>query len=334
LTFGNGAQAEDLAEFPVLVRLNSSRIDYGRVQNGGEDLRFIDADGSELSYEIERWDEGGESVVWVKVPQIDGLSNSDYIWMYYGNDSISDGQDVHGVWDTNFLMVWHLNDQPTGTPGDIPNSANNLLLPDDGLGQSYNMDGTNRINGSIGYGISFNGADEWLEPNSPAGGVFHDVISELTFEALVKTNNTATTQTIYEEGGSTNGYYVGIAGNTVRVVTRDSSTQREVSKSLTDTGSFHYVAGIFSNGTLLLYLDGGMPSSFSAGYPSIGTHTGEPGVGRSPDTDATGVGGDKYLNGFIDEVRISANVRSSDWIAAQYASMSDNFISFGEEQDF
>jgi len=125
LTFGNGAQAEDLAEFPVLVRLNSSRIDYGRVQNGGEDLRFIDADGSELSYEIEHWDEGGESIVWVKVPQIDGLSNSDYIWMYYGNDSISDGQDVHGVWDTNFLMVWHLNDQPTGTPGDIPNSANN-----------------------------------------------------------------------------------------------------------------------------------------------------------------------------------------------------------------
>ena len=116
LTFGNGAQAEDLAEFPVLVRLNSSRIDYGRVQNGGEDLRFIDADGSELSNEIERWDEGGESVVWVKVPQIDGLSNSDYIWMYYGNDSISDGQDVHGVWDTNFSHGLALERSTDGNP--------------------------------------------------------------------------------------------------------------------------------------------------------------------------------------------------------------------------
>ncbi|NIM51397.1 MAG: DUF2341 domain-containing protein, partial [Gemmatimonadales bacterium] len=55
----------------------------------------------------EKWDEAGTSWVWVKVPQIDGSSNTDYIWMYYGADA-SDGQNAADVWSQGYVSVWHL----------------------------------------------------------------------------------------------------------------------------------------------------------------------------------------------------------------------------------
>ncbi|RLE11923.1 hypothetical protein DRJ04_07140 [Candidatus Aerophobetes bacterium] len=97
LVFDNSGQTENLVDFPVLVKLNSSRIDYSSTQDNGEDIRFVDPDGTVLSYEIESWDESGASIVWVKVPQIDGGSTTDYIWMYYGNSSATDGQNAADV---------------------------------------------------------------------------------------------------------------------------------------------------------------------------------------------------------------------------------------------
>jgi hypothetical protein len=63
ITFwGNtGAGTQTLIDFPVLVTLNSGNIDYAQTQNDGGDLRFFDADGTALAYEIERWNEAGTS---------------------------------------------------------------------------------------------------------------------------------------------------------------------------------------------------------------------------------------------------------------------------------
>jgi biopolymer transport protein ExbB len=64
LTFDNAARAETLSGFQVLVVLNSGRIDYDKTRNDGYDLRFLDAnDQTLLDYEIESWDESGNSYV-------------------------------------------------------------------------------------------------------------------------------------------------------------------------------------------------------------------------------------------------------------------------------
>src|SRR5262249_54357295 len=39
-----------------------------------------------------------------------------------------------------------------------------------------------------------------------------------------------------------------------------------------------------------------------------------------------------YFDGYIDEVRISGSVRSAAWTAAQYSSMIDQLITFGNEE--
>ncbi|NIS78843.1 MAG: DUF2341 domain-containing protein, partial [Anaerolineales bacterium] len=129
----------------VLIKLDSSRIDYANTKDLGEDIRFVDADGTTvLSHEIEKWDEAGTSWVWVKVPQIDGSSNTDYIWMYYGNPSATDQQNAAGVWSNGYAGVWHLNETAT----DEQTSATHT----DSTANSNN--GTQHENASVGGQIA------------------------------------------------------------------------------------------------------------------------------------------------------------------------------------
>jgi hypothetical protein len=95
IRFNNAGQAA-LAGFPVLVRLDSTRVEYFRTQDLGQDIRFVDADDSTpLAHEIELWNEAGSSYVWVRVSQINGSSGSDFIWMYYGNAPGRPGREQH-----------------------------------------------------------------------------------------------------------------------------------------------------------------------------------------------------------------------------------------------
>ncbi|MCH8006119.1 MAG: DUF2341 domain-containing protein [Planctomycetes bacterium] len=118
LTINNSDQTEDLDDFPLLVKLDGTRIDYTKTLNLGEDIRFIDDDDlTELKYEIEKWDESGTSYVWVKVPQIDGSSSTDHIWIYYDYFAASDNQDPPNVWTNGYAGVWHLKEDPTPSAG-------------------------------------------------------------------------------------------------------------------------------------------------------------------------------------------------------------------------
>ncbi|NCF82792.1 MAG: DUF2341 domain-containing protein, partial [Proteobacteria bacterium] len=115
LTFDNLRQSEHLYDFPVLVKLTGGyNIDYSQTQANGEDLRFFDADGTALAYEVEEWDENGTSYVWVRVPKVDGWSNTDHIWMYYGNGTAIAGQSPQDVWMPSYQGVWHLSESGTG----------------------------------------------------------------------------------------------------------------------------------------------------------------------------------------------------------------------------
>ena len=151
LMFNNLQQTEDLIDFPVLVKLNSLNIDYSQVQDGGQDLRFFDATGTALSYEIEKWNESGDSHVWVKVPQINGSSSQDFIWMYYGNAGAVAAANSSAVWGPDYEAVWHL-------PDDFLDSTSN------------NRDGTNGgstdAQGQIADGQEFDGATDYVDMGS------------------------------------------------------------------------------------------------------------------------------------------------------------------------
>ena len=125
LTFNNAAQTENLDNFPVLIVLDPSNIDYGLIEPNGADLRFVDADDATLlSHEIESWNPGGTSYVWVRVPRIDGSSSTDFIYLYYDKTGALDAQDPPGVWSAGYLAVWHLDDQPIAANAVLDSTAN------------------------------------------------------------------------------------------------------------------------------------------------------------------------------------------------------------------
>ncbi|KPJ58692.1 MAG: hypothetical protein AMJ46_13775, partial [Latescibacteria bacterium DG_63] len=162
ITFDNLTQTENLTGFPVLIKIDSSRIDYAQTQNQGEDIRFVDDDGTALlAHEIEEWNEAGTSYVWVKVPQIDGSSDTDFIWMYYGHPSTPDGQNRNGVWDSNFKGVWHLKESGTGTTDEFTDSTSNANHGQGGKG--YSGYTPTQSTGQIGYGQTFDGGNDFID---------------------------------------------------------------------------------------------------------------------------------------------------------------------------
>ncbi|MBN2066733.1 MAG: DUF2341 domain-containing protein, partial [Candidatus Thermoplasmatota archaeon] len=113
----------DLVNFPILVVINDTIADE---IGGYESLRFFDQENTSLlSFEIERWGDNSDRIVWVKIPRI--YNSDDTVFnMYYGdyNESVENGT---GVWDSHYLGVWHCND----SSGNLIDSTkyNNDLLP-------------------------------------------------------------------------------------------------------------------------------------------------------------------------------------------------------------
>ncbi len=97
-------------DFPVLVRLQRASFAFAQAQPRGEDLRFTDAAGAPLAYEIEAWDAAqGVASVWVRVPRIVGDARQ-ALHLHWGNplaQSESNGGAVFGAFN-GFVSVLHL----------------------------------------------------------------------------------------------------------------------------------------------------------------------------------------------------------------------------------
>ncbi len=92
---------ETLRDYQVLVELSGNEFPE-EAQADGDDIRFTDADGRELSYWIEEFDAGSKrAAIWVKVPLIHANGEA-MITMWYGNPgavSESDGEAVFEFFD-------------------------------------------------------------------------------------------------------------------------------------------------------------------------------------------------------------------------------------------
>src|SRR5262245_43126673 len=100
-------------DVPVLVRLSAANFGFfNDIQPDGDDLRFVAADDvTPLKYHIERFDAVNQMVLaWVRVPRLAGGTNSDFVYLYYGNPDAVAGDDRHGTYDVNEVAVYHFSD--------------------------------------------------------------------------------------------------------------------------------------------------------------------------------------------------------------------------------
>ena len=127
ITVDGYAGSETLTDVPVLVRLSSAieGFDYNdfAAPDTGVDMIFTDMDGvARYPYEIDEWHQDGESLVWVKLPE---LRKETKFKLAYGNAQYAIEQSnnpnnrtlsTHSVW-REYAGVWHMNED-SGTAFD------------------------------------------------------------------------------------------------------------------------------------------------------------------------------------------------------------------------
>jgi hypothetical protein len=336
LTFDTRSLTEDLADFPVMIWLDSSRIDYASTLANGNDIRFIDADGStELSYEIEKWDETATSIVWVKVPLIDADSTSDYIWMYYNNSVAPDAQNAQDVWSNGYVGVMHLGENPSGIAPQMRDSTVNANHGTTG----GSMVSSDSVNGKIGKGLQLDGINDIINvTDNPSLDSTND---EGTLELWLRWTNASDgdNQIIMSSSnryavGANDGYEWTSQGDGDHYFypwSGDANNFNLGPNPFTD-GVWHHVAVSlnYSLRNVSIYVDNTPMLLSQANVPFFWSTLASPNDwlwGGNPDRST------RYFDGVFDEIRVSNVIRSSDWSAAQYRSMTDIFVTFGSMEN-
>ncbi|MHA1884706.1 MAG: DUF2341 domain-containing protein, partial [Promethearchaeota archaeon] len=316
--------ASNLTDFPVLISILDTDL-YDKVQSNGNDIAFYN--GTDwLDHEIEVFNQTysgtqAQLIAWVRTPSLSPTTDTK-IYMYYGNSTMSSQENPTGVWDSNYLGVWHLSEDPTGTVYDSTTNNND--------GSSYgSMDSGDQILGKIDGSINFDGNDDNIatEDNNLLAGR-----SSFTMSAWIKPLSTQSDFCgIIEYDNTTDGnsFDAAMELRSTRVprvnIWTTSGFEYVDSSTVLPTTQFTYFVFVY-DGDLNIYLDG----SFDSSTP----HSGNVRNNRRHINIGRNTHDGRSFNGIIDDVHISSIDRSADWIATEYNNQYDpsSFYSIGTEE--
>jgi hypothetical protein len=105
---------EDVIGFPVLIRLNADNFPFDQVSEGldGADIRFTDARGAALPFEIENWDSvGSKAQIWVGMDTVYGNRNDQTLNILFGKKDVFSAASPHAVFNpaTGVNTAWHFS---------------------------------------------------------------------------------------------------------------------------------------------------------------------------------------------------------------------------------
>jgi len=108
----------DVPGYPLAVTLKDD-FPFAQARDNGEDIRFTDAAGNPLPFEIESWDKAAKrAALWVKV-DVKGNQDGQAILLHWGSGGTSGAGDGRAVFDeaSGYLGAWHLG-QDAGVEAD------------------------------------------------------------------------------------------------------------------------------------------------------------------------------------------------------------------------
>ena len=318
----------DLSNFPVLISFNNDlslkgTAFGGKVASGSGEFVFTSSDGTtKLDHEVEYYSAlNGQIVAWVEVPTLDADADT-VLYLYFGGPTTgATNQNVTGVWDDDYLGVWHLGESVTdeSSATDVHKDSNNT--------NHANQSGNTNATGKIGIGQRFSGTDDEITSDD-IGAI--DTATELTACSWVMTNNDSADHAISEKADSSSvqGYLLfrddsAASGRTdtfVAVVFDSADTDSVRVDSATNAALanrwYHvcmtYVASSATG--LRLYINGAEDANSPISTSSIAAIDGGVNLVRfgARTSDA------QFLDGYLDEERISDIARSAAWIATEY----------------
>ncbi|MHA2276835.1 MAG: DUF2341 domain-containing protein, partial [Candidatus Kariarchaeaceae archaeon] len=309
--------SSSLSDFPILIDLYDPDL-RTKVQSDGDDIIFTDGSGNQIPHEIERFNQRynsalGHLTAWVKIPSLSPTIDTT-ITMYYGNSTIGTQENPTSVWDSNFLTVHHLEENPTGTISDSTANNNNMV--------GTNMDTSDSVDGHINRGFNFDsGGTEYLTSSTSI------TLQSFTFSLWADPQIHSNWDVLMNfDTAGINYRYFAIADSDQ--IGYDGEGNLEYFGSLNDVSEnqWQYFVLTYDSSQMKGFLDGNQ----------LGSAVSKTIQQRTDDYEiASYNSGTELFDGIIDEVRISNVSRSADWILTEYNNQLNpsNFYSIGSENN-
>jgi len=315
------------SNFTVLINLTDPTLEYtangGHVgQSDGGDILFTSSDGkTKLAHEIENYTPStGRLVAWVIVPTLSASSDT-VIYLYYGNANCTDQWNINGTWNSSYNAVWHMEQNPSGTPPQIVDSTTN-----GNNGTCYgSMTSNDQVAGEIGGSLHFDGSTDYVQVNN---STTLNVSSAITVSAWIYPYSVASgSHRIISKWTSSNQEYifylsgteVGVGAKTGYGVTSGANLS---------INTWYYLTMVWSgSNTIAVYKNGNL-------FQNITITTGTTGTSAPLVFAKHGSSSSEYFNGIIDESRVGMTTRSADWIQTEYNNQNSpsTFYTVGIEQ--
>jgi RHS repeat-associated protein len=316
----------DQTNFPFLFNttdplLATTTNDGHVISPNGYDIIFTSDPAGQniLNYEMEEYNPvNGQVIAWVQIPGLSHASDT-VIFLFYGNPAISTSQaNPAATWDTNYKAVWHLSEGKGATAFDSTVNANTGSWT--GAGSSYYTAGK-----VAAYAGSFDGStDRVIVPDAPPLDI-SGTGSSVTLSAWIYLTTPTNSYIIRKgyEAGNASEWGLGVtsinSGTYVffRTVAGVGRSQYASSAPLSLNTWHHVVAtAVYGATDPTIYVDGAAQTLTVS--DSSGATYNFPSSSNPVNLGASSNGMD-YFQGLIEDARISATVRSPDWIATEYA---------------
>lgn len=322
----------DSANFTVYVSITDNTFKLiaggGHVTDAsGFDIIFTSdsAGTTKVPWEIESYDgTNGILKAWVLCANVTFGSDAVF-YVFYGDATITTAQNVSSfaptlAWDTNHKAVYHLGDGTTLSLNDSTVNAKTL----------GNFNTVVAADGQIRGGANFNGLTNFLYiPATPI------TAPPLTFSAWIKATVLAgSVVCIVWTSGNDDWIRLGLSP----VVFADDNAlggtgyHSVTGTTVLSTGVWYHLAAIFNPSGLVLtvFVNGVLEGTGVYVAPSNIDQLNIGVLNRITRID--------YFSGIIDEVRVSASVRSASWLLAEYNNQfapgnigTPGFLTFGSE---
>jgi len=303
----------DLSNFPVLVSIPD---DTGDMCDGGDSVRFLHTDNTtEYYYEIEKWEDGADRLVWVNITSISSSVDTVFL-MYYNNSAASDNQTRDYVWDSGYKMVSHMA---------ATNSTTNILDSTSGHNNGTKKANTEpaRNTSIIGYGQNYDGSDDYINWGN-IGDTFFGFSCWIKPMTVIDKDSSAAefinVRTGYLEGAF--GSVTGALADETFTLVKNTGGDTRIAITEDITAQWHLLSVYWDGSQFQFYLDLASDlTEITSGVTPQQTMTnlllGKYGASDVQDMD-------------IDEFRISTTNRNTSWINASYHNIqTSGFLVYG-----
>ena len=309
-----------LENFPILINISDNDLKQ-KAESTAKDIAFISFEDNttQFDHEIENYMQGNLTT-WVKIPSLTSTKNTTF-WMYYNNSECSNQENPTAVWDSNYIMVQHLNETDIdGGLGDITDSTSYS-----NHGTTVNMNTDDQVIGKINGSFDFDGDNDYVE------GSFSStpITNEFTLSDWIS---------VSALNDQYNHFSLGLTGGTRVVPYIDGSnnincyfgndTENTILPSdvfINSVDTWYYITCTYNATHLKIYVNGQLKNTTTVSHSFT-------------DNDFV-IGSDIsklsfFHYGKIDEIQISDNARNHSWIKTSFNTVQNQseFLNLGSEE--